>query len=89
MRRAKVQAFIKRLQLAKAAIARGDSGCAMGADRCWRCAMTKRTGPGLFYGYTGPDADWSLGRPQSDTLAMFDNSIAALSELTQKGQAEK
>lgn len=71
--------FIQRLKRARAAVVRGDTGCQSAPGKCWSCAMRYCSGDGEpFHGYTGPSADWSFKRPKSDTLSMFDNSIAAL-----------
>lgn len=83
--------FIKRLEKARAAVVAGETGCATAPDKCWYCAMRWRSGPptpndGSFWKFKGPDQDWSVKRPKSDTLAMFDNSIAALrAELSSQG----
>lgn len=80
MNKREIMAFITKLRRARAAVVRGDTGCVAAPGKCWSCAMRKRSSsPGkTFYHYTGPPADWSFDRPKSDTLAMFDNSIAAL-----------
>lgn len=98
MKRAEVEAFIRRLERARAAVVRGDTGCQERPDKCWACAMQKRSGPGgkddNFFLFTlegetgnGPSF-WSFNRPKSDTLAMFDNSIAALRAFHSQGKTQ-
>jgi hypothetical protein len=78
--------FIKRLKRARDAVVRGDTGCATAPEKCWTCAMRYRSGEtrdgGHFWRFTGPHSDWSINRPKAETLAMFDNSIAALERET-------
>ena len=73
------RAFIANLKRAQAAVRRGDTGCQEMPGKCWHCAMRKRAdATGDFWRFEGPDSMWSLKRPKSHTLAMFDNSIAAM-----------
>lgn len=89
MTRRNIKAFIRALERGRAAIVKGNTGCqdARGKNRCWRCAMKYHSdvSPEVAYGLRNPDGSfvpdsshWSLDRAQSDTITMFDNSIAAL-----------
>lgn len=77
--------FIKRLERARAAVDRGDTGCATAPDKCWYCAMRYRSSAkpvaAHFHRFTGPDNDWSINRAKVETLALFDDSIAALRDV--------
>jgi hypothetical protein len=85
----RIEQFIRGLKKARNAVDMGDTGCQdpKGKDSCWRCAMKYHSGVHhvFSYGLVEPDGShvkddgyWSLDRPRTHTLAMFDNSIAAL-----------
>ena len=79
------QQFINALKRARRAVLSGNAGCATAPDRCWYCAMRYRAHAKTRFGLFSPsgelmmnEANWSLERPVEDTIALFDNSIAAL-----------
>jgi hypothetical protein len=68
--------WVKRLKAARERVRNKNTGCAECPTKCHHCAL-RNAG---IHVYGGPDCNWSLSKPRSRVLAMFDASIAAQEE---------